>query len=467
MLVSPLRRTWILLLLLLTACTESPPQTQLERIRSDGVLRVLTRNSPTTYYIGADGPGGMEYELARGFAESLGVKLEMVVPVGAGDIPPMLRHGRADLAAAGLAITERRSRTLRFGPSYLQVRQQLAYRPGTTKPASLDDLDGRLGVVARSAQEQRLEALSETIPALQWTAYAEKTQQELLEMVANGQLDYAVANSNEISHARRYYADVAVALDISDALDVAWAFTRQSDKSLYLAVREYFQTLRDDGTLTDLRKRFYDHFEQYDYVDARTFLKRIAERLPEYRAHFRSAAAEQGFDWRLLAAVSYQESHWDADALSPTGVRGMMMLTQDTAARVGIEDRTDPVQSIHGGARYLREVVDKIPERIPHPDRLWFALAAYNIGFGHVEDARILTESQGGDPDSWEAVRERLPLLSQEQWYKKTRLGYARGYEPIRFVRNIRRYYNVLVWLDSHNQQALKPVMPQIHPPVL
>ncbi|MDZ7736481.1 MAG: membrane-bound lytic murein transglycosylase MltF [Gammaproteobacteria bacterium] len=225
--------------------------------------------------------------------------------------------------------------------------------------------------------------------------------------------------------------------------------------------------LQRDGDLERLLGRYYAHVRQYNYVDAQTFLTRIAERLPEYRPYFRAAADEQGFDWRLLAAVSYQESHWDPQALSPTGVRGMMMLTQDTAARVGIDDRTDPVQSIHGGARYLREVVDKIPERIPWPDRLWFALAAYNIGYGHLEDARILTEGQGGDPDSWEDVRERLPLLSQRQWYEQTRLGYARGYEPVSFVRNVRRYYEVLVWLDEQRNMARPAMPPQIVSPVL
>lgn len=456
----------LLPLLLLTACAEQ--RSHLEQVQHDGVLRVLTRNGPTTYYIGANGPTGMEYDLAAGFADYLGVKLEIVLPLQDGDIVKMVRHGRADLAAAGLAVTELRDQRLRFATPYLQVRQQLIYRSGIGKPADLAALDGRLGVITGSSHEQLLQDLQSEYPQLTWTAYPDRAQHELLELVSRGELDYAVVNSNEFAHGRRYYPDIAVAFDLTAELDVAWAFARQDDASLYLAAQQYFRKLQDNGRLERLLTHYYAHVRQFDYIDAHTFLTRIAERLPDYRPHFRAAARAEGFDWRLLAALSYQESHWEPDALSPTGVRGLMMLTENTARRVGVDDRTDPVQSIHGGARYLREVVGKIPERIPHPDRLWFALAAYNIGFGHLEDARILTELEGGDPDKWNDVRKHLPLLSQEKWYVKTAHGYARGHEPVAFVRNIRRYYDVLVWLDEQRESGPVPARaPQLAPPVL
>ena len=456
-----------LLCLLLSACSDPQPTGQLEDIRDRGELRVVTRNSPTTYYMGPHGPTGIEYELASGFAEHLGVQLKMIIAVGAGDIPGMLRHGRVDMAAAGLAVTERRRNQLRFGPPYLEIRQQVAYRRGTNKPDTIEEIDGRLGVIAGSALEEKLQALRQNNPELEWIAYNNKSQQELLKMVANGELDFAAVNSNELDHARRYYAEVAAAMNLGAPIDVAWAFGNRTDPALLKAVREYFQRLREDGSIANLQQRFHKHVQQHDYVDARTFLRRIADRLPKYEPYFKSAAQQHDFDWRLLAALSYQESHWEPKARSPTGVRGMMMLTRDTAERVGIKDRTSPGQSIHGGASYLREVIGKIPERIPHPDRLWLALAAYNIGFGHLEDARRLTESQGGDPDSWQDVRKRLPLLTQKEWYEQTRHGYARGHEPVQYVRNIRRYYDVLVWLDSQQSPRLKTAMPQIHPRAL
>jgi membrane-bound lytic murein transglycosylase F len=184
-------------------------------------------------------------------------------------------------------------------------------------------------------------------------------------------------------------------------------------------------------------------------------MRQIRERLPALRPLFEDAGRRYDLDWRLLAAVGYQESHWDPAAVSRTGVRGIMMLTQRTARQLGIDDRTDPEQSIIGGARYLRSMIDRIPDRIEHPDRLWLALAAYNIGMGHLEDARVLTERRGGDPDRWVDVRESLPLLTQERWYRQTRYGYARGYEPVDYVQNVRTFYEILLWLEGRDHPVI------------
>jgi membrane-bound lytic murein transglycosylase F len=164
-------------------------------------------------------------------------------------------------------------------------------------------------------------------------------------------------------------------------------------------------------------------------------------------AWFQEAAAETGLDWRLLAAIGYQESRWDESATSPTGVQGLMMLTAETAQRVGIRNRRDPRESILGGARYFGVVDRTIPKRIADPDRTWLALAAYNVGYGHLEDARILTQRRGQDPDSWPDVRANLPLLAQERHYRTLRRGYARGWEPVGFVRNVQTYAELLRWM--------------------
>lgn len=134
----------------------------------------------------------------------------------------------------------------------------------------------------------------------------------------------------------------------------------------------------------------------------------------------------------------------------------MMMLTLRTAKQLGISNRLDPKQSIKGGASYLRRVLNKVPERIQEPDRTWFALAGYNVGWGHVEDARIITQKQGGNPDKWADVKTRLPLLQKSKWYKNTKHGYARGSEPVKYVDNIRRYYDVLVWQDEENMEPIE-----------
>ena len=147
--------------------------------------------------------------------------------------------------------------------------------------------------------------------------------------------------------------------------------------------------------------------------------------------------------------MAYQESHWNPDAVSPTGVRGIMMLTTRTAQMIGVEDRTDALESILGGGDYFLRVMSKVPQRIPEPDRTWLAVAAYNVGYGHVEDARIITEMQGGSPDSWRDVRERLPLLSDPAWHERVPRGYARGSEPVLYVDNVRRYYEILLWMTA------------------
>lgn len=178
----------------------------------------------------------------------------------------------------------------------------------------------------------------------------------------------------------------------------------------------------------------------FDFVDVKAVHRRIDERLRPYVDAFQEAAEENEVAWTLLAAQAYQESHWDPLAKSPTGVRGMMMLTQVTAKEVGIDDRLDPIQSIQGGAVYLRRMLNRVEKWGVNEDAMAFALAAYNVGFGHLQDARKLTESDGADPNRWADVAERLPLLSDPEYFSQTRYGYARGSEPVRYVRRIRGY---------------------------
>jgi membrane-bound lytic murein transglycosylase F len=187
-------------------------------------------------------------------------------------------------------------------------------------------------------------------------------------------------------------------------------------------------------------------------------MRDIEQRLPSYRDWFERAGEKTGIDWRLLAAMGYQESHWNPDAVSPTGVRGLMMLTRDTMKLLGIEeDRNDAQASIEGGARYVAQVMDRLPERIRNPDRTWMALAAYNAGYGHLQDARILAREDGADPDKWVDVKKYLPRLSQKKWYSKARHGYTRGHEPVRYVENVRSYYDILVWINDRERPPPKP----------
>ena len=295
------------------------------------------------------------------------------------------------------------------------------------------------------------------MPDLSWEERPQTDNEELLRLVAEGEIDLTVANSNEVTLNRRFYPELRVAFNLTEAQPLAWVFPADRDDSLYRSARDFFGDIKDNGTLHQILERYYGHARRLDYVGTRTFLRHIEERLPRFQAAFESAAAAQGLDWRLLAAIGYQESHWNPRAKSPTGVRGLMMLTQKTAGQLGVDNRLDPEQSIMGGAEYLKGVRDRVPQRIPEPDRTWMALAAYNVGFGHLEDARKLTQSQDGDPDKWVDVMKRLPLLSQRKYYIHTRHGYARGHEPVQYVQNVRSYYDILVWYTDRARDRERP----------
>ncbi|MEZ5542896.1 MAG: membrane-bound lytic murein transglycosylase MltF [Pseudomonadota bacterium] len=443
----------LLACLLLSACGRTP--SLLEQVQQSNQLVVITRNSSTTYFVGPDGPTGFEYELAQRFADYLGVELHVVIPANFNDILPLIALGDAHLAAAGLTVTARRREKVRFGPSYHTITPQLVYRSGTMRPHSLADLDGTLEVLAGSSHEELLEELQQQYPALAWQANKEQDSEELLEMVWQQLIDYTVADSSELSVTRHFYPELEPAFDLGAPQDVAWAFPPTEDTSLYLAAVTFFNKIRHNGILAQLVERYFGHVEDFDYVGTRRYQAHVEQRLPTFRSAFVEAAAAVGMDWRLLAAIGYQESHWDPDAVSPTGVRGLMMLTLDAAEDLGIDDRLDPAQSIHGGAEYLARMLARIPERIPEPDRTWLALAAYNVGLGHLEDARILTVKNKGDADKWVDVKKNLPLLSKKKWFQQTRYGYARGREPVRFVENIRTYYDILVWLTEKENPSV------------
>jgi membrane-bound lytic murein transglycosylase F len=452
------RLIYLLCCMSLAAC-ERPPL--LQQIKDHNELVVLTRNSPTTYYEGVDGPTGFEYDLASRFADYLGVELRIVVPPNFGDTLALIQRGDADLAA-GLTVTDNRKEIVRFGPVYQKITPQLVYRSGTPRPRSLADVKGKIDVVAGSSHAERLAKLKEKYPNLSWQEDEDADSEELLYLVWQQLYDYTIANSNELVINRRYYPELHPAFAISKPKSLAWAFARSDDDSLYNAAVAFFGKIRKDGTLDQLIDRYYGHIGEFDYVGTRRYQAHIVQRLPAYRDWFQKAAGRFHMDWRLLAAIGYQESHWNPDAVSPAGVRGLMMLTQDAASEVEIDDPTDPEQSILGGTEYLQRMLGNIPDDIPEPDRTWLGLAAYNVGIGHLEDARKLTQQNGGNPNKWVDVKKNLPLLSKEKWFKKTRYGYARGREPVRYVENVRSYYDILVWYtdrETAKTETPKPLL--------
>lgn len=427
---------------LLGSCSPNLPL--LDQIRLLGELRVVTRNAPTTFYYGATERYGIEYELTKAFADHLGVRLNLRTVDQIDAIFPEITGMNAHIAAAGLTITESRQDSVAFSPSYQKVTAQLIYRMGEKRPASISEIIGNLVEVrAGSSHVDMLYRALDQEPGLAWAENRSTGAEALMKRVADGTIDYAVVNSNEFQLLRNYYPEVQVAFDLESSGSLGWALPRFAT-DLQEEVSAFFAEIEATGELAQIIDRYYVASRDFDFVGAKAFVRHLNQRFAHLRPAFQAAEKETGIDWKLLAAIAYQESHWNPEAVSPTGVKGLMMLTANTARMVGVADRADPRQSILGGARYLARVLDKFPERIPAEDRMLMAIAAYNIGFGHVEDARIITESREADKDSWNDVSEHLPLLTDERWYPHLKRGYAQGSIPVQYVENIRHYYWLL-----------------------
>lgn len=430
--------------------TCSPPVPLMTRVEKLGVVRVATFNSPTTYYVGAAGPMGFEYDLTRAFAHELGLDVEILVAESPGEVLDLVRSGRAHLGA-GIAVTPATEKVARFTPPLRSTALQLVYKAGRPRPKTLYDLDGPLVIPTDSTAAQTLRELTRINPKLVWQETEDYGAEELLFRVANEEAHYTIAPSDLVAINQRYYPQLRVAFTLTDFQNVAWAFA-PGDDSLATKADAFLKQL-DPRVIAQVRDRYFGHVSRVGHYGALQLATHAQTRLPRYRKAFEEAARRYGLDWRLLASVGYQESWWDPEAVSPTGVRGLMQITTDTAEFLNI-DRLDPAQSIHGAARYLQQLHAKFPPEILEPDRTWMTLAAYNVGYGHVLDAREITRLQGGDPNRWVEVRANLPLLTQAKWHRRTKYGYARGHEAVTYVGNIRSYYDMLSWITGGKTQT-------------
>ena len=451
----------LLILLGLTSTSCVQPLTQVERILERGELRVVTTYSPTTYFIDTDSETGFEYELARLFAGFLNVRLKVIIAENKADMVESLRRNEADIAVGLLKRTHAANQSLVAGPEYYSVNQLIIYKNGLDRPRKPADLyPYQVHIAGGLVSPDRLQTMKAEDPEFSWKIHPDQGSLDLIELVQEEQIAYAAVYSNELSLARQTYPELRSAFDISEPGPLSWFMKKSADFTLVERVDAFFAKINANENLAELIEYFYGTSTKFDYVDQRKFIERYGSRLPQYLPLFVAAGEKYDFDWRLLAAMSYQESHWNERARSPTGVRGLMMLTLDTARQVDVVNRLDPEQSIMGGARYIRHLVDAIPERIEPPDSIWLALAAYNIGFGHLEDARKLTQKRGGNPDKWQEVREALPLLQHKDWYRQTLFGYARGNEAVRYVDSIRKYYQTLVHLTRGEFPTSPPPEP-------
>jgi membrane-bound lytic murein transglycosylase F len=400
-------------------------------------------------------------ELARLFAEQLHVTLR-TIQLPQDEIHDALRKHLAHFAAVSFRRVNNPD-GLQFGPTFQSVREVLVCNSDGPRIRNLANLKGRkLIVAAGSAHEAALREAQRNLPTLHWLTDHDLTTQDLLAEVGEGSLDCAAANELQFEDARNYHPNLIAELDIVPPSRLAWAFPENADPDLLKQVQIFFAAIQQDGTLHRLLERYYGHSGRLDTMDAAAFITRINTVLPRYRHLFDEAATLTGIDWRLLAALSYQESQWDPLATSYTNVRGMMMLTGDTADQMKVKNRLNPRESILAGAKYLLLLKDRLPSRIHEPDRTWLALAAYNQGYSHLQDARILTQRAGLNPDSWADVKRWMPLLNRPKYYKTLKHGYARGGEAVILVESVRSYYDMLKRLEPGQTDTAPPVSYQL-----
>lgn len=440
------------LIFTLTGCGDpsQPPATKVAKDAESpfetGVLKVATRNGSTTYYLDRhENPVGPEYSLIMDYADARGWQVEWTMLDSTSAVLDSLAAGTTDLAAAGLTHLHTRNQDFTQGPAHTEITEQLVChrnsRPLPKKPDELPGID--IVVTAGSSYVATLAELAEQHPGIEFREDGERTTEVILSEVADKNIGCAVADSNIVQVMRRHFPHLEVAMNLTGGRNLGWYLPAGADE-LASDARVWMNSTEGDEAIASMESRYYAYIGEFDFVDLRALNRSIQARLPQYIEEFRAAERKTGIPADLLAALSYQESHWDPTAISPTGVRGIMMLTRRTATSLGVPNRLDAKAAIDGGARYLADRHRRLPETIPEPDRTFLALASYNIGRGHLLDARQLARDLGKNPDSWDDMAQVLPLKADKRYYPSTRYGYARGYEPVHFVQRIRNYRDVI-----------------------
>jgi membrane-bound lytic murein transglycosylase F len=422
--------------------------TLLDKIRAKKRLDVVILNSPTVYYMGPEKERGFEYELISEYAKEIGVDLNLTIVYSINEAIQKSREGVGDITVASISKTQDTKKEFVFGPQYYTTQELLIcnnslYKKGIF-PRDIDDLAGLNIVVAKdTSYETTMSKLSTNVNNLNYVATAKYSTEQLLELTYQKKIDCTVVDSNIFMINQRYYPELLRTLVLNDKKKLAWVL-REGDDSLKKSLYEWLNNYEYLGKMSELKEFYYSFLEMFDYYDTKVFYKRLRSRLPKYKKYFLDAEEKYNIPWVLLAALSYQESHWNPRATSYTGVRGMMMLTKTTAKQMGVKNRLSAKESIYGGAKYLSMLEKNFPKEVKGKNRWAFTLAAYNVGMGHIHDAQTLARKLNKNPYSWSEIKKVLPLLSQKKYYKSLKYGYARGEEPVRYVNSIQHYLDMI-----------------------
>ncbi|BCE01109.1 membrane-bound lytic murein transglycosylase MltF [Marinicellulosiphila megalodicopiae] len=437
----------------------------LNEVTARQTLRIAVVVNPSVYWPESTGTKGFEFDLVERFAKSKGLKTHYQVVDTREQLLRAINLDTADIAMSGHTVMfnqkkpigyasyldknhlDRSQTTLPIFPAIAQVLYHSTYLPQGSEINNIEQLQGLNITVAKGSPYSKLvEVWKQQWPEIKWHEL-EGHSIDLMKLLDEGLTDIVILPSTEVRINEVYFPDLDIAFDATDELPIVWELGIDRDSSLRISINNFILEMKNSGELNVMIERYFGHLDQGPYyVNPVRFEKLIKSRLTQYLPLFQKSAADNGLDWRLLAAISHQESHWRTNAISPTGVRGLMMLTRATAKDMGFDNRIKPENSIEGGARYLKSLKRRLSDEIVEPDRTWFTLASYNVGMGHVNDARKICEALEKNPNSWLDVMECLPLLSDPKWYKDTTYGKARGNEPVTYVQNIRQYYDLLKW---------------------
>ncbi len=437
--VTTVKYLTIFLLFLPASC--SFESNQLQHVQWWGVMRVALL--PYTHLSAARKQ--FDIALIQSFAKQLGVRAEFINVADSEEMLDLLVNKKVHFTIVHSPLHD--APQLRKTPHYLQLNYYLVQHQKKSS-INLEQLLQTIYLSKNIIYQNITEQLNEQYLNLHWQ-YCDKSNADLLMQLNQQRIVFT--DSKQLTEIWHFFPHLSIAATVSEQ-KLHWGFLQKEDNSLYQAATNFIKKAQYLGELEKLRQYYYGELTEVDNFNAfniYSFYKNIKQRLVLYRHHFELEALKRHLDWRLIAAVGYEESLWNPEAVSATGVRGLMMLTEDTADYLGVEDRNDPIQSISGGARYLKKLYSRLPKEIKEPDRTWFMLASYNMGYGHVMDARKLAQTAGFNPNYWGIVKKYALLLSEPKWYKKTKYGKARGHEAVEYVRRIRLYYTMLKFIDE------------------
>lgn len=387
---------------------------------------------------------GIDHDLIMDFAKTYGKKVEFKSYRNEDDLIAAYKNGAGHIAAGRFPRAYAQSHSAIIGPDYESASLSVfcSKKVDVQTEHDLNNLD--IISFERNKNVMTHQELVKNIPLARIQVWLNGSTARAFSELASGHADCLITNNKEGLFHLKEFSNLDFKFKLKDHFSLNWMIAQEHDYINPL-MRSWFQKASREGRVQKIYEQYRIYSEELTQSDIQIFKMRTKSRLPEYITYFKRAGRKYGLPWELVAAVCYQESHWDPKARSFTGVKGLMQITQATAEYLGIENIHDPEENILGGARYLKKLTQLFPKEISYNDRVILALAAYNIGIGHLKDAFIISESKGMNPYHWNQLKTVLPKLAEPKYYKNTKWGQARGGETVEYVEKTKAYFHYLV----------------------